>query len=166
MVLAEDSVRSSRLEPYPLGRISLDEGTAEQAIQVLALPARQRPKRQFEDLADSLMPFAKGRLATWGESVPDRAPWSRNALDHSALEKTVGQCAEGLVSLERHLGEGVCGRVRAAGDRAKSVPLGERRTDLSQPAVHAPVVTVLELLDGSAQVRERNGHAAKDTSTI
>jgi hypothetical protein len=41
-------------------------------------------------------------------------------------------------------------RVRAGGDRSKRVPLGQRRSDFSQLAVHAAVVTVLELLDSSA----------------
>ena len=95
--------------------------------------------------------------------MADGPPWSRYAFDHASLEKTVGQCAEGLVGLERHLGQGVRRRVRAAGNRAESVPLGQRRAHLSQLAVHAPVVTVLELLDGSAEVLERDGHDMKLT---
>jgi hypothetical protein len=144
------SVRSSRSEPYPLRRIPLDERAAEQPVEVLALTARQGRERRFEDRADHLAALAKRRLATRGEPVTDRTPWSSHALDHSVLEKAASQRAEGLVSLERHLGKGVRRRVRAGGDRTKSVPLGQRCADFSQLAVHAPVVTVLELLDGSA----------------
>ena len=141
---------SSRSEPYALRRIPLDQGPAEQPVEVFALPARKGRQRRFEDLGGDLVALAKRRLATRGEPVTDRPPWSSHPFDHSALEKAIGQRAEGLVGLERHLGKGVRRRVRAGGDRAKSVPLGQRSADFSKLAVHAPVVTVLELLDGSA----------------
>ena len=82
--------------------------------------------------------------------MTDCPPWSGHPFDHSALEKPIGQRAEGLVGLECHLGKGVRRRVRAVGNRAKRVPLGQRRADFSKLAVHAPVVAVLKLLDGSA----------------
>ena len=61
-------------------------------------------------------------------------------------------CAEGLVALKRHLGKGMSGRVGSRGDCAECVPLGKRCPNFSQSAVHRPVVTELELFDGSTQV--------------
>jgi hypothetical protein len=161
MTVMKPRVRSSRSEPYALRRVPLDESTGDESVKVVALAPGQGGKRRFKDWAYDLVALAEHRLPTRGEPVTDRPPWSRHALDHSVFEKAVGQSAEGLVGLERHLGEGVRRRVRSAGDRTKSVPLGQRRADFSQLAVHAPVMTVLKLLDGSAQVLERDGHAAK-----
>ncbi len=123
--IAEDWPRSSRSEPYALRRIPLDERTAEQPIEVFPLADRQWRQRGFEDRADEVAALAERCLATRGEPVTVRPPWSGHALDHSELEKAVGQRAEGLVGLKRHLGECVRRRVRACADRAQSVPLGD-----------------------------------------
>jgi len=90
--------------------------------------------------------------------VPDRPPRSRDTLDQSSFHQAVGERTEGLVGLERHLGERMSRRVGASGDGAKAIPLGKGRSDFSQLAVHSPVMTILELLDRSAQVLESNLH--------
>jgi hypothetical protein len=158
--------RSSRLEAYALRRIPFDESTAEQPVEVLALAAGQGPKRRFEDLADNSIALAERRLATRGELMSDRPTWASHAFDHPELEKAIGQRTKRLIGLERHYSKSVRRRVRARGNRAKGVPLGQRRADFSQLAVHAPVVAVLELLDRSAYVLEGDGHAVKITSQI
>jgi hypothetical protein len=149
-----------------LRRTPVGQGTSEQPVEVLALGAGQGRKRRFQHLAYHLMSLAKGRLATWSEPVTDRTPWSSHALDHSPLEKAVGQRAEGLVGLECHLSKRVRRRIGARADGAKRVPLGQRRADFSKPAVHPTVVAILELFDGSAQFLERDRHAAHDIASI
>jgi hypothetical protein len=114
-----------------LRRGSLEQGTADQPVEVFALAARQGYKRGFENGANDFVALAKGRLSARGEPVTNRPPWSSHALDHPALHKAIGQRAERLVGLEGHLGERVRRRVWTGGDRAKSVPLGQRRANLS-----------------------------------
>ena len=159
-------VRQFGSEPYALRRIAFGKSTGDKAVEVFALTGRQGRERRFEDRADYFLTLAKRRLATRGEPLTDGPPWSYHAFDHSSLDEAIRQRTEGLVTLECHLSEGVGGRVRARGNRAKGIPLRQRGADLSQLAVHDPMVTVLELLDGSAQVLERDGHSTKVTSPI
>jgi hypothetical protein len=104
---ARDLNPAPRSKPDALRRIPPDEGTAQQPVEVFALTARQGRKRRFEDRANDLVAFAKHRFSTRGEPVANRPAWSSHTLDHSALEKAVGQRTERLVGLERHPGEGV-----------------------------------------------------------
>ena len=93
--------------------------------------------------------------------MPDRAPRSRDALDHPSLYEAAAQRAKRLVALEGHLGERVGRRIGACRDGPKGVPLGKGRTHRPQSAVHLSVMTVLKLLDDSAQIAKSNRHARK-----
>jgi len=148
-------------EPDALLRIPFDKGNAEEPEQLVALPVCQWRERRLEDLIDRLVPLSQRRFALGGDSVPDRPPRSGDTLNQSSLHEADGERAEGLVGLERHFGERVSRRVGASGDGAEGIPLGKGRSDFSQLAVHPPVVTVLELLDHSAQVLESSRHTGK-----
>lgn len=81
-------------EPDALLRLPLDKGNAEEPEQLVALPACERRKRRLEHLIDGLVTPAKHSFALWRESVSNRAPGPRDTLDHSLLQKTVGERAE------------------------------------------------------------------------
>jgi hypothetical protein len=139
-------------KPHTLWRAPLDECVAEEAVELVPLLAREGRERCLEYLIDEVVTIPKRGFASRCEPVPDCAARSRDAFDHFSFHKAVGERAEGLVALKRHLGECMSGRVGTRGDCAECVPLGKRCPNFSQSAVHRPVVAVLELLDGSTQV--------------
>jgi hypothetical protein len=88
-------------------RVPFDECAADEGEQLGSLMLRKRRERCFEHLIDDYITLSKRGFSFLGEPVPDCASWSCDALDHPSPNKTAGEGAEGLVGLERHLGEGM-----------------------------------------------------------
>jgi hypothetical protein len=81
------------------------------------------------------------------------APASGGRSQDQALAlEPVRKGPEGLIPLERLVRQLVGRCARVAVDGTKRVPLRERRTDLAEPGIECPLVPVLRLLDGTAEV--------------
>src|ERR1700722_17903295 len=131
---------------------------AEQRVEGLQLFRRKTGERASDHPGNDLASCHTQLSAFVGQTVVHRPSGSWYPLDQSALDQAAGECAEGLIRLERELREVVQRGVRVLIEMAQRIPLHERDIQRREFRVERAMMPHLEPLDRKADLLEWSRH--------